>query len=273
MLGVGASFAAWIPRLWGSTVWINTDGIEWRRAKWNLVQRLYLLLAEALAVLFSSRVIADSSAIESYLRNRYRRLSKVSCIAYGASLQNEIPDTGPLTDWELKPDGYYIVVCRLEPENHVLEIAEGFEKSASKLPLIILGDIQSPNAYVRQLLKLRSPRIRFAGTVYDKKLVSLRFYARAYFHGHSVGGTNPSLLEAMACSNLVVAHSNPFNQEVLGTTGLFFETSEDLSRIVNAIDAGKVDADRLRQGVAQRIRSLYRWDQIADAYLALLKVR
>jgi glycosyltransferase involved in cell wall biosynthesis len=273
MLGVGASFAAWIPRLWGTKVWINTDGIEWRRAKWSLAQRVYLLLAEALAVLFSTRVIADSAAIETYLRASYRRLNKVSCIAYGAYPLSEMPDPAALASWGLAPNGYYIVVCRLEPENHVLEIVEGFEKSASTLPLIILGDIQEPTAYIRRLLKLRSPRIRFAGTVYDKKaLASLRSHARGYIHGHSVGGTNPSLLEAMACSNLVVAHSNPFNKEVLGSSGLFFETKADLAEIVAAIDSGKVDADRLGQGAAERIRSWYRWDQVADAYLSLLKV-
>jgi glycosyltransferase involved in cell wall biosynthesis len=272
MLGVGAAFAAWIPRLWGSVVWINTDGIEWKRAKWSFAQRAYLLLAEALSVMLSSRVIADSTAIEAYLRTRYPRLKKISCIAYGAYPLSGLPDPAPLAAWGLSHDGYYIVVCRLEPENHVLEIVEGFERSASALPLIILGDIQKPNTYIRRLLKHPSPRIRFVGTVYEKKaLAALRSHARAYFHGHSVGGTNPSLLEAMACSNLVIAHANPFNEEVLGPSGLFFRTGEDLARIVTAIDEQKVDADRLRQGAAERIRSSYRWDQIADAYWALLK--
>ena len=271
MLGVGAAFAAWMPRMWGSTVWLNTDGIEWKRAKWNWVQRAYLLCSEALSVVFSSHVIADSAAIESQLKSRYVALKKISCIAYGAYPVTETPSPEPLAEWGLRPDGYYIVVCRLEPENHVWEIIEGFERSKSDLPLILLGDTQEPNGYVRRLLERRSEQIRFIGTVYDKeKLVTLRSHARAYFHGHSVGGTNPSLLEAMACGNLVVAHANPFNEEVLGDTALFFRTPQDLASIVDTIDAGQLDADHLRRSAKERIQSKYRWDQIADAYLALL---
>jgi glycosyltransferase involved in cell wall biosynthesis len=99
----------------------------------------------------------------------------------------------------LRANGYYIVVCRLEPENHALEIIEGFERADTSLPLVILGYIENPKAYVRRLLEHRSNRIRFIGAIYDKeKLGSLRFNARAYIHRHSAGGTNPSLLEAMA---------------------------------------------------------------------------
>jgi glycosyltransferase involved in cell wall biosynthesis len=153
----------------------------------------------------------------------------------------------------------------------VLEIVEGFEQAGSPLPLIVLGHIANPNAYVQKLLARASSSIRFIGTVYDKdRLAALRYYARAYLHGHSVGGTNPSLLEAMACSNLVIAHDNPFNREVLGKAGLFFENREDIAARIQAIDQGQVDVDRLRQGALERIHSKYDWDLIADAYLELL---
>lgn len=272
MLGVGASFAAWVPRLFGSSVWINCDGLEWKRTKWTLPQRAYLALAELLSVLFTSRIIADSAAIEKYLRGRYFNLQRVSTIAYGADLPTGKPTPKLLEEWSLQPDAYYIVVCRLEPENHVLEIVEGFEKSNSTLPLVILGNIENPNTYVRKLLEHRGARIRFMGAIYDKqKLAALRFYARAYMHGHSVGGTNPSLLEAMACSNLVIAHDNPFNREVLGDFGVFFKTSAELACTVDAIDAGQIDKATLRQGAKERIQERYRWDQIAAAYLKLLR--
>jgi glycosyltransferase involved in cell wall biosynthesis len=112
------------------------------------------------------------------------------------------------------------------------------------------------------------------GTVYDKqKLSALRFYARAYIHGHSVGGTNPSLLEAMACSNLVIAHNNPFNREVLGDSGLYFTTRDELASIVNEVDADQVDADIRRKRAAEIINSRYLWDHIADSYLALLRAQ
>jgi len=272
MLGVGAAFASWVPRLFGATVWINPDGLEWRRSKWSIPQRAYLAISEALSVLFASRLIADALAIEKYLRSRYPGLKRVTTIAYGALIPPETPKCTSLDEWNLLSDGYYIVVCRLEPENHVLEIIEGFERSKSTLPLVILGNAENPNHYVRNLLLHKSSRIRFLGTVYDKeKLAALRFYARGYLHGHSVGGTNPSLLEAMACSNLVIAHDNEFNREVMAGCGLYFRASYQLAEIINAIDAGEVDVENCRKHATDIIKTRYLWDQVATVYLALLE--
>jgi glycosyltransferase involved in cell wall biosynthesis len=272
MLGLGGAFAAWIPRLFGAAVWVNTDGVEWKRTKFTWAQRAYLAAAEALSVLFASRIIADAGAIAEYLRARYPGLKKISTIAYGAVLPSETPSVLLINELGLQPDRYYLIVCRLEPENHVLEMIEGFERSTSDLPLIVLGNVETPNAYVRTLLAHRSDQVRFIGVVYDRqKLEAIRFYTRAYLHGHSVGGTNPSLLEAMACSNLIVAHDNPFNREVLGDSGTFFRTSDELASTVNAIDAGEIDKDALRKGATARIRERYTWEQIAEVYLELLR--
>jgi glycosyltransferase involved in cell wall biosynthesis len=271
MLGVGAGFAAWIPRIFGTVVWINSDGIEWKRSKWSFPQRAYLALAEGLSVLFASRIIADSAAIATYLRARYRGLRRISTVAYGADLPTEQPDKTLIEEWDLQPGEYYLIVCRLEPENHVLEIIEGFMRANSSLPIVILGGITNPNNYVRRLLSYQSNQVRFVGTVYEpEKLAALRIYARAYMHGHSVGGTNPSLLEAMACANLVIAHDNPFNREVLGDSGLYFITPDELALIVNAVEGNLVDAELRRQGAEDIIASRYLWDQIADAYFDLL---
>lgn len=272
MLGVGAGFAAWIPRLFGAAVWINSDGMEWRRTKWNLLQRMYLAVAEAASVLFASRIVADADTIAEYLRDRYPGLKKISTIAYGADIPTLTPQRQILDDWKLNPDGYYLIVCRLEPENNVLEILEGFERAKSSLPLVVLGNLENPNAYVRKLLEFGSDRIRFAGTLFDRdRLNALRYYARAYFHGHSVGGTNPSLLEAMACSNLVIAHDNPFNREVLGDSGLHWSTCDDLASIVSAVDGLRVNAEVRGRKASEIVRSRYQWDHIADVYLGLLK--
>jgi glycosyltransferase involved in cell wall biosynthesis len=272
MLGVGGAFAAWVPRVFGAAVWVNTDGIEWKRTKFTWPQRAYLALAEALSVLFASRILADSAAIAEYLRSRYPRLNKVSTIAYGANIPTVAPDPVLIDEWHLQPNAYYLVVCRLEPENHVQEIVEGFERSHCSLPLVILGNIENPNKYVQRLLVHRSDRVRFAGTVYDKeRLAALRFYSRAYLHGHSVGGTNPSLLEAMSCSNLVIARDNPFNREVLGPHGLYFNTSSELSSHIDDIETGRIEVEARRTAIANRIREHYLWDQIASAYEKLLE--
>jgi glycosyltransferase involved in cell wall biosynthesis len=233
---------------------------------------MYLAVAEAASVLFASRIVADADTIAEYLRDRYPGLKKISTIAYGADIPTLTPQRQILDDWKLNPDGYYLIVCRLEPENNVLEILEGFERAKSSLPLVVLGNLENPNAYVRKLLEFGSDRIRFAGTLFDRdRLNALRYYARAYFHGHSVGGTNPSLLEAMACSNLVIAHDNPFNREVLGDSGLHWSTCDDLASIVSAVDGLRVNAEVRGRKASEIVRSRYQWDHIADVYLGLLK--
>jgi len=273
MLGLGGAFMAWVPRLFGVAVWINTDGIEWKRTKFTWPQRAYLAAAEAMSVLFASRIVADAAAIAEYLRSRYPGIRKKICtIAYGAEIPAESPLEELIEEWNLTPRAYYIVVSRLEPENHVLEIIEGFEQANSRLPLIIVGSIAAPNEYVRRLLTRRSARIQFLGAIYDsRKLTALRFHSHAHIHGHSVGGTNPSLLEAMACSSLVIAHDNPFNREVLDDCGLFFRNNKELAAAVNHIDMREVDPAILGKRATERIRKHYQWDQVADSYLDLLK--
>jgi glycosyltransferase involved in cell wall biosynthesis len=271
MLGVGAGFAAWIPRLYGATVWVNPDGLEWKRRKWSWLQRAYLAIAETMSVLFANKIIADADAIAEYLHRRYHGLRKVSTIAYGADVLAGEPSRELLSERSLEPGNYYLVVCRLEPENHMLEIVEGFERSKSQKQLVILGNIENCNSYVQNLLRHKSERIVFLGAIYDRvELSTLRFYACAYLHGHSVGGTNPSLLEAMACWNLVIAHDNPFNREVLGDCGLYWSTREEVASMVDAVDELRVNAGHRKKLAADIIRTRYTWDQIANAYLDAL---
>jgi glycosyltransferase involved in cell wall biosynthesis len=271
MLGLGGAFTAWVPRLFGTKVWVNTDGIEWKRTKFTWPQRTYLAIAEALSVIFASHIVADADAIQSYLRTRYPWLKRVSTIAYGADIPTQLPDRFLIERFGLLTNGYYLLVCRLEPENHVLEIIDGFERAQSSLPLMIVGGIDRPNSYVQRLLRHRSERVRFVGTIYNKEeLTAVRMHARAYFHGHSVGGTNPSLLEAMACSNLVLAHRNRFNQEVLGDAGLFFDSSEELAKTVEAIDRGIIPVHNLRVAAKRRVAERYTWDRITEQYFELI---
>ncbi|WP_242360415.1 DUF1972 domain-containing protein [Anaeromyxobacter sp. SG17] len=272
MLGTGGGFMAWVPRLFGAQVWMNTDGLEWRRSKWSFVGRAYLKLAEALSVIFANRVIADSEAIARYLRDRYGRLAVISTIAYGAPRLESIPDHSPLRRWGLVEGEYYIVVCRLEPENNLLELIEGFEASDCGRPLVILGNIDKPNRYVRQLLAHRGEHVRFIGTVFDPGVLrALRYHAAAYLHGHSVGGTNPSLLEAMACRNIVIAHDNPFNREVLRDSGLFFSTSSDVRRHIQRIERGGPDVKSMGTRAALIVAATYTWERVTAQYLALVR--
>jgi glycosyltransferase involved in cell wall biosynthesis len=272
MLGYGAGFFAFVPRIWGTKVWINMDGVEWARSKWSYPARQWFRLMEGVAMRTANRVIADAEAIQAHLVARHGARQPCSVIAYGAYPVSGEPDPALLREWELESGDYFLVVCRLEPENHVLEILRGFASSASRRRLIILGDHRNPGAYVAKLLAIADPRIRFIGTVFDKeKLSCLRFHCFAYFHGHSVGGTNPSLLEAMGCGNLVIAHDNGFNREVLGDTGIFFRDEGSLPALIAEAEDPAFMPGPLKAGARKRVEGNYSWDRISRQYSDLIR--
>ena len=271
MLGYGAAPFCRIPSLWGTTVWINPDGVEWARAKWSRVAKLYFRMMEWVSVRTATRIIADSGAIAHHLENRQRTSFACSVIPYGCDPIRTPPSTDPLTRWQLRPDEYYLVVCRLEPENHVLEILKAFQATRSTKQLIVLGNL-ADTPYVRELRSIQDERIRLIGTVYEQEqLTTLRSYCAAYLHGHSVGGTNPSLLEAMGCRNLVLAHDNPFNRETLADCGFFFTRASDLTALIHQVEETSSESlDPLRDRCLARAESVYSWDGIIARYCDLI---
>lgn len=272
MLGYGVAPMCALPRLWGTTVWINPDGVEWARAKWNRLAKFYFRCMEWFSVRAASRVIADAAAIAAHLERRHGPLRACSVIPYGCEVVNVLPPPAPLREWNLEPQGYFLVVCRLEPENHVLEILNAFRKSHSTRRLVIVGDHKVSTPYVKELRAVDDPRIQLIGTVYDvPALTALRCHAFAYLHGHSVGGTNPSLLEAMGCGNLILAHDNPFNRETLAEEGLYFRTVEQLLDTINEVDVRRNELDSLRTGARERARTCYQWTDVIECYAELLR--
>jgi len=274
MLGYGAAWACWWPRLWGTPVWINVDGLEWARSKWSAPARLYLRVMEWVATRAATRLIADADAIARRFRERYPRGAPCTAIAYGADVVDPAQvSTAPLATWGLTPGRYALVVARPEPENHVLEIVQGYLRHDGDRPLVVVGDITGATPYQRRLLALRSERIRFIGAIYDPaQLTALRAHAAVYLHGHSVGGTNPSLLESMACGSLVIAHDNPFNREVAGEAAEYFDNATTLARalaVLQSLDAGL--AQQRRRWLQSVVRRRYDWGRIADAYVNLMR--
>ncbi|HNJ92688.1 MAG TPA: DUF1972 domain-containing protein, partial [Nitrosomonas sp.] len=270
MLGYGSSLFCFIPRLWGKQVWLNMDGIEWKRTKWSFPARLWLRTMEWIAMLTPNRLIADAYAIQDHIKKHYPYSPPISVIPYGAPEVLQA-DSSPLAEWDLATDRYYLLVCRLEPENHVLEILQGYTASNSNLPLVVLGNHRTGTHYVKQLLAITDARIRMLGTVYDSaKLQALRFYARAYFHGHSVGGTNPSLLEALGCGNAVIAHNNVFNREVADNAALYFSTATEIPNLVEKIDTDETLRAAMRLNARNIVSQRYTWKLVTDAYMALL---
>ncbi|MGH9606785.1 MAG: DUF1972 domain-containing protein [Terracidiphilus sp.] len=271
MLGYGASFFCFIPRLWGSRVWINMDGLEWKRNKWGFVARKYFRIAEGVALLTSGKVIADAQAIADSLRGRFGTWFACNVLPYGCDIVYPQPES-VIQEWDLRHGDYLLVVCRFEPENHVLEIIEAFTRSKSSKTLVLVGDIRAESPYVSKMRSIADPRIRFLGTIFDRrKLQALRFHCQVYLHGHSVGGTNPSLLEAMGCGNLIVAHNNCFNRETLGNYGLFFENVNELIGIVNSFEQESDTWEDMRAGARCRAFDLYSWESVLEKYGRLIR--
>jgi glycosyltransferase involved in cell wall biosynthesis len=270
MLGYGSSIFCFIPRIWGTAVWINMDGIEWARSKWSLIAKLWFRVMEAVGMWTANVVIADAEGIKAHLFNRHRRRPATVVIPYGANKVLSRPDESLLAEWQLSSAEYYLVVCRLEPENHILEIVEGFMNSSSVFTLAIVGDHNSGTPYVEKLVSQSDERIRFLGTVFDTpKLEALRWHCRAYIHGHSVGGTNPSLLEALACGNRILAHDNVFNREVAGDCARYFLSCDELGGLIRGTDGDETQASH-RQAAQRRIDEIYNWDAVARSYADLL---
>jgi len=250
-----------------------TDGIESKRNKWPLPHRLYLRFSEWLAANLSDYLIADSQKIREYLESAYpASKNKIHVIEYGADIVDSF-NQNYLIEYGLEPDKYYLVVCRLEPENNVKMIIDGFKMSKSERKLFIVGKL-TDSKYVRNLqVQADDRRIIFAGGVYDEeKLQSLRFACSAYIHGHSVGGTNPSLLEAMGCGNITICHDNAFNREVTSESQFYFKDSTDIYEIILKIEALPLEVMNIyKENNMKRISDYYNWEAILNKYLNLFK--
>lgn len=271
MLGYGAAPFCLIPRLWGTEVWINPDGLEWARAKWGLVAKTYFRLMEWASLHVANLIIADAEAIAISLSSRHGRLRACTVIPYGCEVIETPPPAELLSEWNLVPENYSLVVCRLEPENHVLEILLAFQQSRSKRQLIVLGNHLTGTRYIAQLHAVHDPRIRLIGTVYDQaKLACLRYHCFAYMHGHSVGGTNPSLLEALGCGNLIFAHDNPFNRETLGPCGIYFANAPGLTQALDRVEQEDIELAQLKEASRSRARVSYSRLDIVSKYASLL---
>lgn len=271
MLGYHASFFLLFLNHAKVDIWINMDGMEWKRGKWSFFPKLYLRLMEKIAVRTADVVIADSLEILKYLSSKHGTGYKTHYISYGARIPEQPPPVSPLEKFGLNPKEYFIAVCRMEPENHVLTILEGYLRSGLNKKFIIVGPLEGTRCYVKRLLRYGKKKcFIFTGGIYNKNvLYALRYHALAYFHGHSVGGTNPSLLESMACGNFIIAHDNPFNREVAADTAFYFRNPDDIARILTHPETTALfrnDNDK----ACQRVGLFYSWDKITRQYIDLL---
>ena len=260
-----AANAPWLPVLRAARIPVAThvDGLEWKRAKWGPVGQRYYRTAEALAVRFSDALIADAQGIRDYYREEFD--AETHLMAYGAPILTD-PAADRLAELDLDPGRYHLVVARLEPENNVHTIIDGYVRSRAGLPLVVVGTAPYARRYVGSLHSAADRRVRFIGGVWDQELLE-QLYANAlvYWHGHSVGGTNPSLLRAMGAGTAVNAFDVNFNREVLGECGRYFRRPEDVPALIEAAEDPLADTT-LRAKQAQERAKSYDWAQVAGEY-------
>ncbi|HEY8968338.1 MAG TPA: DUF1972 domain-containing protein, partial [Puia sp.] len=220
----------------GSTIIYNLDGLEWQRTKYSPRIRKFLLYAEKLAVKYSHFFIADHPVIQTYFREKYG--IQPEYIAYGAELFGTA-DPDVLRSYGVRAGNYLLLMARMEPENNIETILDGYAKSRTAMPMLVVGDtLNKFGKYLRDKFS-EEGRIIFTEGIYDNwKTHCLKSFCHLYFHGHSSGGTNPSLLEAMASEALIVAHDNPFNRQVLGGNALYFTDADDIARLSDGLPEG-----------------------------------
>ena len=241
---------------------VNMDGLEWKRSKYSFLTKKFLKWAESLAARHADVLIADSPGIQQHLLNRYNKSSVY--IPYGANLFTNADET-ILKKYHLLPYCYSLLIARLEPENNIEMIIQGCLASDQKDPLLIMGP--SVTKYAKRLVKkYKNSNVIFAGSIYDEnKLNNLRFFSSFYFHGHSSGGTNPSLLEAMACGCTIAAHDNIFNRAVLETNADYFSSTEDITAIINFLNDPDIILRR-KEANLKKVKTKYSWEGIIEEY-------
>lgn len=247
-----------------SRVITNMDGLEWKRSKYNKPVRRFLKFAEGLAVRHSNALVADSVAIQKYLKEQYGAESEF--IAYGADIFDK-PDSTVLSRFGVEPFSYNMLIARMEPENNIEMILDGVMASTSKARFFVIGNPKNKfGAYLTNKYA-GSDKIVFTGPNYDSTVINnLRYYSNLYFHGHSVGGTNPSLLEAMGCCCPIAAHRNEFNAGVLGTDAFYFSSVENIRAIIDDTELVKRERERFVKNNLDKIKNNYSWAKIVDAY-------
>jgi glycosyltransferase involved in cell wall biosynthesis len=260
-----------VQRVKGIPNIINMDGIEWSRARWGKLKQSILWANERIACWVGNDLIADHPVIEEYLATRARR-SKLTTITYGANAIGAA-SVDPVTSRGLKPGGYLTLICRPIPENSILELVRGFSAERRGHSLAILGNYTpETDDYHRKVVDAASDEVVFLGAVYDPgEVAALRYHSSGYLHGHTVGGTNPSLVEAMAAGNAVLAHDNAYNRWVAGDGALYFADAADASLRIGEILGDPTLRGRLGTASRSRHAEEFTWEHVGAQYQALLE--
>ena len=269
-LGYNTAVFCTMLRLRGVPNLINMDGIEWSRAKWGPVAKTWFWMNDWAGCWLGNHLVADHPDIKAHLQSR-APARKITTIAYGADAVTTADET-PVRALGLEPGRYLSVIARPEPENSLLEIVEGFSRQPRGVQLAVLGRYDDSVAYHGAVQAAAGPEVRFLGAIYDKAIVqALRFHSLAYVHGHQVGGTNPSLVEALGAGNAVIAHDNKFNRWVAGGGARYFDGAPGFDRVLGELLASPELLRNLRDQGQARFAAEFTWQHILLQYEQLLQ--
>lgn len=259
-------------------LYVNPDGCEWKRDKWNYFVKKYLKLSERIMVKHADLVICDSIHIESYIKEQYKKYHpSTTFIAYGSDIEEETQESkAKLEAWQtekqIQKNEYYLIVGRFVPENNYETMLKEFIKANTKKDLVIITNVEKNKFYetLKEKTKFHEDkRIKFVGTVYDAELLTqIRKNAYGYIHGHEVGGTNPSLLEALATTKLNLLLDVGFNKEVAEDSAIYWNKEENnLSQLLNELET--IEQQRIEEYERKakgRIEKEYNWKKIVEKY-------
>lgn len=253
---------------------INMDGIEWRRAKWGVAARSWLWLNERAGCRLGDHLVADHPAIRAHLATR-TAATRITAIPYGADAvpRADTPEVHQaLAQRGLVSGGYATLIARPEPENSILEVVQAWSARRRGCLLAVLGRYDDADPYHRRVRAAAGPEVRFLGAIYDRELVpQLRAHGRLYLHGHQVGGTNPSLVEALGAGNAVVAHDNRFNRWVAGPGAAYFTDAASLDAVLTPLLAAPARLAAMAEASRARHAEAFTQQGVLAEHTALLR--
>jgi glycosyltransferase involved in cell wall biosynthesis len=264
-----AIFCPW-PRLAGTKVALNVDGLERKRKKWNAFGRGWYLASERLSTWFPDAIVTDARVIKQYYAERYHAQS--TFIPYGCRVGRDA-GRATLDRLGLEPDSYFLYVSRLEPENNAHAVIAAYEQTSLPQRLVVVGDAPYAREYKQRLLEAAGPRVLFTGGIYGDGYRELQCHALAYVHATEVGGTHPALVESMGFGNCTLVHDEPENREVVEDAGLFFSVREPdtLAALMNRVAGDPALVADYRARAITHARERFSWERVTDQYEDLFR--
>lgn len=248
----------------GKPVVFNMDGLEWKRTKFSARTQRFMRWLEKIAVQKIQHMVSDNGGIRGYFMKAYQKDSVV--IPYGATVFKD-PEEAILQHYQVEPHRYSMLIARLEPENNIEMILEGYKLSQDSDPFIVIGNHETAYGQVLKNMFQHVSGIRFIGGLYNlPHLNNLRYFCKLYFHGHSVGGTNPSLVEAMGSGAFISAHQNPFNAAVLGENAYYFSSIQEVATLLSRYHEVSLKRNSFIAGNQKSVETTYSWEHIIDQY-------